>query len=96
MTEIFFDDALDRAKQLDELHAKGELAGPLHGLPISVKDSFKIVGRDATVGYTAYVGDKAVQNSVLIDILLSLGAVLYVKTNIPQTMMVADTFFQCR
>ena len=39
-------------------------------------------------GYTSLVGNYAEQNSVLADILESQGAVLYVKTNLPQTIMV--------
>jgi amidase len=31
------------------------------------------------------------ENSVIVDMLLSLGAVMYVKTNVPQSMMVPDT-----
>ena len=40
------------------------------------------------VGYVSWIGRYASKNSVLADILESLGAVLYVKTNIPQTLMV--------
>lgn len=51
LTEIFFDKALDRAKELDEhLSRTGEVVGPLHGLPVSVKDRFDVEGYDTTVG----------------------------------------------
>ena len=43
------------------------------------------------VGYVSWIGRYASKNSVLADILESLGAVLYVKTNIPQTLMVPLT-----
>uniref|UniRef100_A0A093VG61 Acetamidase n=1 Tax=Talaromyces marneffei PM1 TaxID=1077442 RepID=A0A093VG61_TALMA len=40
-TEIFLEDAFDRARQLDDyLEQTGELIGPLHGLPVSIKDLF--------------------------------------------------------
>ena len=42
-------------------------------------------------GYVSWIGRYASKNSVLADILESLGAVLYVKTNIPQTLMVPLT-----
>lgn len=65
--------------------------GPLHGLPISMKDSFCIEGLQSTVGYVSFLkNDPATKNSALVEMLLKLGAVLYVKTNIPQTMMVCD------
>lgn len=50
-TEIFFDDALTRAKELDEYLARtGKTAGPLHGLPVSVKDLFDVRGVDTSIG----------------------------------------------
>ncbi|KAI3394262.1 hypothetical protein diail_2965 [Diaporthe ilicicola] len=92
LTEMFFDQAQERARHLDSLRAKGELVGPLHGLPISLKDSFQIRGTDATLGFIAYLDNGPSQeNSYMVDTLLSLGAVLYCKTNIPQTLMTADS-----
>lgn len=85
-----FQQAQERAKELDQLREKGQLAGPLHGLPVSIKDSFQVKGTDATLGFVAYLGNGPSQeNSCLVDVLLGLGAVLYCKTNIPQTLMVS-------
>ena len=51
LTEIFFDRALSRARELDEHLARtGEVVGPLHGVPVSVKDRFDVEGVDTTVG----------------------------------------------
>lgn len=51
LTEIFFDRALVRAKELDvHLEETGRTVGPLHGLPVSVKDRLDIKGLDTTVG----------------------------------------------
>lgn len=89
LTEILFEEAQERARYLDALRAKGEVIGPLHGLPISLKDSFQVRGTDATLGFIAYLDNGPSQeNSYLVDTLLNLGAVLYCKTNIPQTLMV--------
>jgi len=45
LTEIFFEQALKRAKELDEIYAKtGKATGPLFGMPISLKDQFQIKG----------------------------------------------------
>lgn len=50
-TELFFDAALRRAEALDRhLQETGEVVGPLHGLPVSVKDGFDVEGVDSTVG----------------------------------------------
>ena len=51
LSEIFFDRALTRAHELDEhLKRTGKPVGPLHGLAISLKDQFDIVGIDSTMG----------------------------------------------
>lgn len=92
LTETFFDSALERAKFLDQSRSEaGTVLGPLHGLPISLKDAFQVDGTEATIGFVSFLGKKSTMNSPLVDILLSLGAVPYVKTNIPMTMMTADS-----
>ncbi|KAK2803828.1 hypothetical protein FQN50_006835 [Emmonsiellopsis sp. PD_5] len=51
-TEMFFDTALVRARELDEyLATTGKVVGPLHGLPVSIKDGFEVEGYDTTVAY---------------------------------------------
>ncbi|KAA8650657.1 hypothetical protein EYZ11_002805 [Aspergillus tanneri] len=93
LTEHFFARALERAQYLDEYRKReGKVMGPLHGLPISLKDSFCVEGVQTTIGYVSFLGNPpAASNAALVDVLLDLGAVLYVKTNIPQTMMTADS-----
>ncbi|KAI7055522.1 amidase [Hortaea werneckii] len=92
LTEIFFDDAIARAKQLDDEMAKsGSPTGPLHGLPISLKDTFKVKGYDASIGAAALCFKPADTNSALVDLLLQQGAVLYCKTNIPLTLAALDS-----
>ncbi|KAK4504572.1 hypothetical protein PRZ48_005488 [Zasmidium cellare] len=93
LTETFYSRALERAKVLDD-HFKrtGRPIGPLHGLPISIKDSFDVEGITTTCGFVALLEvEKPKKNAPLVDLLLDLGAVLYVKTNVPQTMMTADS-----
>ena len=50
-TEIFFDDAFEQARKLDDaMQATGKPVGPLHGLPVSLKDSVSVKGHDTTIG----------------------------------------------
>ena len=72
------------------MRENGKLVGPLHGLPVSIKDSFQVIGTEATLGLVAFIGKTSEVNSCLVENLLELGAVLYVKTNVPQTLMVFD------
>ncbi|GEM12062.1 amidase [Rhodotorula toruloides] len=92
LTEILSDSALARAEQLDKhFQRTGEPVGPLHGLPISLKDQFDVANVDSTIGFTSLIGRPAHRNSVLVDILESLGAIVFCKTNVPQTLMAAET-----
>ncbi|CAG8227295.1 unnamed protein product [Penicillium olsonii] len=93
LTETFFPQALERAQYLDDyLKREGKPKGPFHGLPISLKDSFNVEGVQSTIGYVEFLKhEPAKTNSALVQMLLDLGAVLYVKTNIPQTLMTGDS-----
>ncbi|GKZ25637.1 hypothetical protein AbraIFM66951_007095 [Aspergillus brasiliensis] len=93
LTEIFFDRALARAKELDDILEKtGKVTGPLHGLPVSIKDRFDVEGFDTTVGWVGLVGKPAKSSSSIALSLESMGAVLYVKTNVPQSLMMSDSY----
>jgi len=85
-----FEEAQKRAEYLDNLRAQGQLAGPLHGLPISIKDNFHYKGTQAIIGMFSFMDEVSSESSPLVEILLKLGAVIYVKTNVPQTMMVSS------
>ncbi|CAI7676987.1 unnamed protein product [Penicillium palitans] len=93
LTEIFFDRALKRARELDDhLLRTGEVVGPLHGVPVSVKDRFDVEGFDTTVGWVGLTNKPAKSNSSIVQLLESMGAVLYVKTNVPQSLMMSDSY----
>jgi amidase len=65
--------------------------GPLHGLPISLKDNINVQSVDSTVGMAVHVGDPAKADATLVELLAEAGAVFYVKTNVPTAMMIAET-----
>ncbi|KAF2758699.1 amidase, partial [Pseudovirgaria hyperparasitica] len=92
LSEVFFEEAIARAKSLDETFREtGKPIGPLHGLPISLKDNFNLVGKDSTVGFATFANDPATYDSVLVELLRDAGAVFYVKTNVPTAMMIAES-----
>jgi amidase len=92
LTDFFPTEAIKIAQSFDEhLHKTGKLVGPLHGLPISFKDNFNIVGKDSTIGFTSLVDQPATYNATLVELLEKLGAVRYCKTNVPTAMMIAES-----
>lgn len=87
LTDFFLDEALERAQALDQhLASTGTVVGPLHGLPISLKELFDLAGHPSSTGY---IGDirHATTDSHLVSALRRLGAVFYVKTAQPQGIM---------
>lgn len=92
-TEYMFELGLNRAKFLDDyLHTNGTTFGPLHGLPISLKDSFNVPGYDSTLGYISFIGNSLnLPESKLCKLLFDLGAIFYVKTNLPTTTLPSET-----
>ncbi|KAF4817403.1 Acetamidase [Colletotrichum siamense] len=92
LTEPLFDAALERAVFLDKyLGDNGKPFGPLHGLPVSVKDTFNVTGVDSSMGLASLCHKPATENAPLVNLLLSLGCVIIAKTNIPQTLASLDS-----
>jgi len=75
--------ALQRAREADVALAKGECWGPLHGLPMTVKESFDLPGLPTTWGFEAQRGNIAQRPAVAVQRLLDAGAVVFGKTNVP-------------
>ncbi|KAK9460885.1 amidase signature domain-containing protein [Lipomyces oligophaga] len=90
-SEVVFEQALERAKKLDEYYIReGKTSGRYHGVPITLKDQFNVYGVDTTLGYVSRsnnpVKDKS-KEAVLVTIFEKEGAVVIAKTNLPQSIM---------
>jgi amidase len=77
------DDALAQARKADRVQARRGSLGPLHGVPVHVKECFAIAGRPCTWGVEALRNVKAPRNSEAVDRLLRAGAVIVGATNVP-------------
>lgn len=63
------------------------LNGPLAGIPVSLKDTIVVGGYDATVGFSAFTNKPHEKDGPVVQLLKDAGAVPYVKTNIPITLL---------
>jgi amidase len=78
-------DALDIAKQMDKLRKKGTILGPMHGIPVLVKDNVDTHDKMQTsAGSFALVGTPALQDSTVVANLRAGGAVILGKTNLSE------------
>ncbi|KAI8957511.1 amidase [Daldinia sp. FL1419] len=92
LTEVLFNEALVRASELDAYQKEhGTIIGPLHGVPVTLKDQFNIKGYDSTLGYVDRAFNPATKDAVLVTMLKSLGAIVIAKTNLPQSIMWCET-----
>jgi len=80
--------ARQRAREADAALARGEghLWGPLHGLPMTVKESFNVAGLPTTYGYAAFADNRATGDAVTVQRLKAAGAVIFGKTNVPVSL----------
>ena len=72
-----------RAKEADAALAKGESWGPLHGVPMTVKESYNIAGLPTTFGIPEMKNNIATEDAVACQRLQSAGAIIFAKTNVP-------------
>lgn len=71
------------AKRADELLASGKVMGPLHGVPMTVKESFELTGMRTTSGSKRWQDHVSQVDAVAVRRLRDAGAIIFGKTNIP-------------
>jgi amidase len=85
------EDAIARAKELDAYYKEnGKLIGPLHGVPISVKEHIGLKGKICNTGYVSWIKNIAKEDALLVTCLKNAGAIFHVRTNQPQSLMHLD------
>ena len=77
------DDARERAAEADKAIKEGQDWGPLHGLPMTVKDVFEVDGMPATSGDPKLKDYIPNRNAIAVQRLIDAGAIIFGKTNVP-------------
>ncbi|HJQ59678.1 MAG TPA: amidase [Vineibacter sp.] len=80
--------ARKRARAADKALAKDDIWGPLHGVPMTIKESFNVAGLPTTWGDLALRSNIADSDALAVTRLKAAGVVLFGKTNVP--LMLAD------
>ncbi len=72
-----------RAREADAALVRGEIWGPLHGVPMTVKESYDVAGLHTTRGNPVYRDNVARRDALAITRLRQAGAVIFGKSNVP-------------
>jgi amidase len=78
-----FETARTRARQADDALANDEILGPLHGLPMTVKDYISVAGLHSTYGSPIFKEHVPTTNADVVQPLIDAGAIVFGKTNLP-------------
>jgi|Deesub1362A_J573_1020465.scaffolds.fasta_scaffold00145_19 fatty acid amide hydrolase len=81
-----FDEAMAQAAEADRARNRGDPLGPLHGVPITIKEQYRVAGTQITLGATHQIGNIYHNEGPLITKLRKAGAIILGKTNIIQTL----------
>ena len=84
--------ARKRAIAADEALIRGDALGPLHGIPITVKDSIDVAGFASTWGSRELKDNRPARSAPVVDALTGAGAIVFGKTNIPWFALSWETF----
>ena len=84
-------DVLDRARERDRELMRGGVRGPLHGLPLTVKDTIDTASIRTTCGSRLFVGNVPTRDAAVVERLKAAGAIVLGKTNVPEMAIPYET-----
>ncbi|OZI36030.1 amidase [Bordetella genomosp. 1] len=84
---VYAEEALDAARAADLQLDQGIWLGPLHGVPIALKDLIDIAGRPTTIGSPIHADTIATRTAELVQQLQQVGAIILGKTHMVQFAM---------
>lgn len=76
--------AREQARQADKAANEGRDLGPLHGVPMTIKETFELEGWPTTAGHKGYRDHISSRTAVAAQRLLDAGAIIFGKTNVPE------------
>ena len=85
--EVCRESAVEKAKEVDELRAKGAELSPLAGVPVVIKDNISMVGTYTTCSSKFLENYKSPYNATVVDKLQNAGAIIVGKANMDEFAM---------
>jgi amidase len=91
-TDLLFEEAIKTAQEHDAfLKSTGSIKGPLHGLPISIKDAFDVTGYITSSGLVSRLGNVAQNDTLIVSILREAGAIPFIMSNVSQACLLVES-----
>jgi Asp-tRNA(Asn)/Glu-tRNA(Gln) amidotransferase A subunit family amidase len=84
-------EVIEHARVKDEELAAGKISGPLHGLPVTVKDTIDTEGIRTTYGSRVFARHVPLQDAAVVSSLKAAGAIILGKTNTPEMAIPYET-----
>lgn len=84
VVQVIAKDARSQAREADSALARGEIKGPLHGVPITIKDAFETAGVISTAGTKGRATFIPTQDATVVARVRNAGAIILGKTNLPE------------
>jgi fatty acid amide hydrolase len=81
-----YEAARAEARQADDRRARGEAPGPLHGVPVTIKECLDLEGTPSTFGLSSRAKLRATQDDVSVARIREAGAIILGKTNVAQLL----------
>ncbi|KXS96893.1 hypothetical protein AC578_6229 [Pseudocercospora eumusae] len=79
--------AVHRAREMDDLRSQGQVLGPLHGIPVVLKDNTDTemsMGMHTTAGAVAFLHNEPARNAAIVDKLLDSGMIILGKASMSE------------
>jgi Asp-tRNA(Asn)/Glu-tRNA(Gln) amidotransferase A subunit family amidase len=83
--------AITRARALDKVYSNGELCGPLHGVPVLIKDNIETSDMVTTAGSLCLENFFTGRNAFVVELLRKAGAIVLAKTNLHEFALWGET-----
>jgi amidase len=92
VVDLLAEGALVQARLADEAVARGDVIGPLHGVPFSIKDSLEVAGTRTTAGTLGRrEAAPSLEDATVVSRLRAAGAIPIAKTNLPDLLFAFES-----